>query len=258
MADEALTTQAALRDLVPRPDPTALTATAVSQAKDDLRRELASQKEILEARIARNESAVREAATERRNEIANAVTSLESLLTQRIAGLEQIMKILDRVVNSGPEERDDLRERLQTDIAVAVDNLKHLHEERFSAIAQQFAERDVRSEQEKKASKEALDAALLAQKESVKQQNDANTTAANLAGSNSTKQIDLVGTQITALDKSLTDRISELKERIDRGEGQGQGAASGRTERRLDVGAVVAAVAVLVAIISIIVVAFKK
>ena len=32
-----------------------------------------------------------------------------------------------------------------------------------------------------------------------------------------------MGTQITALDKSLTDRISELKERIDRGEGQDRG-----------------------------------
>ncbi len=258
MADEALTTQAALRDLVPRPDPTALTATAVTQSKDDLRRELASQKEILEARIARNEAAVREAATERRNEIANAVTGLESLLTQRIAGLEQVMKILDRVVNSGPEERDALRERLQTDIAVAVDNLKHLHEERFSAIAQQFTERDVRSEQEKKSAKEALDAALLAQKESVSQQNDANTTAATKSETSFTKQIDQIAVLIATLEKALTDRITELKERIDRGEGSTSGAAGTRDEQRLNISQVIAALAVLVAVIAAILYATKR
>jgi hypothetical protein len=38
-------------DLVPRPDPTVLTATAVRQAKEDLRRELAQLREILEARM---------------------------------------------------------------------------------------------------------------------------------------------------------------------------------------------------------------
>jgi hypothetical protein len=38
-------------ELIPRPDPTVLTATAVSQAKEDLRRELASVRELLEERV---------------------------------------------------------------------------------------------------------------------------------------------------------------------------------------------------------------
>jgi hypothetical protein len=243
---------------VPVPDPTALTATAVDNAKEDLRRELATQKEILEARIARTESAIRETVVERRAEISDAVNALEALLTQRISGLEQVTKILDRVVSSGPEERDALRERLQTDISVAVDNLKHLHEERFSAIKQQFTERDVRSEQEKKAAKEALDAALLAQKESVSQQNDANTTAATKSETSFTKQIDQIATLIATLEKALTDRITELKERIDRGEGQGQGAATSRTEQRLDMGQVIAVIAVIVAVLTVVLYILKK
>ena len=204
-------------------DPTALTNAAVGASKEDLRRELSADRELLSERILRTETILRDLDVRLKGEITDNVNSLEALLTQRINGLEQIMQILDSVLKNGPTERDQLRERLQSDIQVAVDNLQHLHEERFNAIQQQFTERDTRGEQDKKSSKEALDAALLAQKESVSQQNDANTTAATKTETNFTKQIDLVGTQITALDKSLTDRISELKERIDRGEGQDRG-----------------------------------
>ncbi len=234
-------------------DPTELTNTAVNQAKNDLRRELSSQKEILEARISRNETSIREALVQSRADIADAINSLESLLVQRINGLEKIMKLLDVALNRAPEEADDLRQRLQNDIHIAVESLRQLHEERFNAIQLQFGERDTRGDQEKKASKEALDAALLAQKESVAQQNDANTTAATKTETNFTKQIDLVGTQITALDKSLTDRISELKERIDRGEGQGQGTATARTEQRLSQGAVLSVIVACIIAVGVII-----
>jgi hypothetical protein len=200
---------------LPVPDPTALTATAVNLAKEDLRRELANQRELMSERIAR----------------------LEAILHD----LDERLKDDTSVSNA----------RLRSDIKDSVENLQHLHEERFTAIQQQFDERDVRGEQEKKASKEALDAALLAQKESVSQQNDANTTAATKTETNFTKQIDLVGTQINALDKSLADRISELKERIDRGEGSTAGGANAITERRLNTGQVFAALSVFVGFIII-------
>jgi hypothetical protein len=239
-------------------DPTELTNAAVGQAKEDLRRELAGMQQLLSERILRTETILRDLDIRSKAEIADSVNALEAILSQRIAGLEKIMKLLDQALSRGPEQADDLRERLQTDIKIAVEGLRQLHEERFNAIQLQFGERDTRGDQEKKASKEALDAALLAQKESVAQQNDANTTAATKTETNFTKQIDLVGTQITALDKSLTDRISEMKERIDRGEGQGQGSADTRSDQRLNVGQVIAAVAVLVAIVSFILYAVKK
>jgi hypothetical protein len=239
-------------------DPTELTNQAVGQAKDDLRRELAGMQQLLSERILRTETILRDLDIRSKAEISDSVNALEGLLVQRITGLEQIMRMLDGILKNGPQERDDLRERLQTDIATAVDNLKHLHEERFNAIQQQFVERDTRGDQEKKASKEALDAALLAQKESVSQQNDANTTAATKTETNFTKQIDLVGTQITALDKSLTDRISELKERIDRGEGQDRGTADSRTDQRLNISQVIAAIATLAAVLGFILYAVKK
>lgn len=261
---------------VPVPDPTALTATAVSQAKDDLRRELSADRELLAERILRTETILRDLDVRLKGDITDNVNSLEALLVQRIAGLEQIMHMLDGVLKNGPVERDALRERLQTDIATAVQNLEHLHDEKFAAIQQQFFERDTRSDQEKKASKEALDAALLAQKESVAQQNDANTTAATKSETSFTKQIDQIGTLIATLEKSLTDRITELKERIDRGEGQGQGQQAstdtGRyeatfeqqariaqmTQTRALVSQVIAALAILVSVVSVIILLVRK
>lgn len=256
-------------------DPTELTNTAVTQAKEDLRRELSSSEQLLAERILRLETILRDLDVRGKAQVTDSVNSLEALLVQRINGLEQIMKMLDGILKSAPQQNDDLRERLQTDIKIAVEGLRQLHEERFNAIQLQFAERDTRGDQEKKASKEALDAALLAQKESVAQQNDANTTAATKTETNFTKQIDLVGTQITALDKSLTDRISEMKERIDRGEGQGAGresalgspyeaaifqqtenAAKAATQRAL-IATVVSVLSVLTAVISILLVVTK-
>jgi hypothetical protein len=242
----------------PVPDPTALTATAVSQAKEDLRRELASDRELLAERILRTETILRDLDVRLKGDLADSVNSLEALLTQRITGLEQIMRMLDGILKNGPHERDELRERLQTDIQVAVDNLQHLHEERFNAIQQQFNERDTRGDQEKKASKEALDAALLAQKESVAQQNDANTTAAAKTELNFTKQNDQTAVLISTLEKSLSDRLTELKERIDRGEGSTTGAADTRNDQRLNMSQVIAAIATLAAVLGFVLYAVKR
>ena len=63
----------------------------------------------------------------------------------------------------------------------------------------------------------------------MSQQNEANTVAATKSETSFTKQIDQIGTLIATLEKSLTDRITELKERIDRGEGGTSGAKEQRT-----------------------------
>jgi len=199
---------AALKGWVPIPDPTTLTTQIVNQSKTDLRREAASLRELIEARLHALEGVV------------GAVGST-----------------IERMPNAAAHEA--LQQQI-THLGVAIKeqigNLQALHEERFAAIQQQFDERDVRGEQEKKASKEALDAALLAQKESVSQQNDANTTAATKSETSFTKQIDQIGTLIATLEKSLTDRITELKERIDRGEGVDSGRGNQIDQARLNTG----------------------
>jgi hypothetical protein len=161
---------------VPRPDPTALTTYIVNQAKTDLRREVAALRELLEARLKALEGVVGSvgATIEKMPNAAAHLAVQEQLDTQISALSDLFLANMDAVEMRSTSRRDDL----QKEFILQVTALRELHEERFNAIRQQFEERDVRGEQDKKTSKEALDAALLAQKESVSQQNDANTTAA--------------------------------------------------------------------------------
>jgi hypothetical protein len=246
MAEETLISQRGSGDLIPRPDPTVLTATAVreataamrrelDQAITEIRRELESVRALLASRF---DSHIRE--SDRRfaevpGQRKEDVDSLRDLLQTRLTALEAKLRLGFEEVKAIPAET-----------RAEINHLRELHEGRFTGIEQQFTERDIRADQDKRASKDALDAALLAQKEAVAQQNDANTTAATKSETSFTKQIDQIGTLIATLEKSLTDRITELKERIDRGEGSSSGAFETRTERRLDAGLNYTALAVLI------------
>jgi hypothetical protein len=140
---------------------------------------------------------------------------------------------------------------------MAIKHLADLHDEKFASIALQFTERDVRSEQAAQAAKQALNTALLGQKELAAQQNEANSAATAKAEASFTKQIDQIGTIIQTLEKALDARITGLKERIDRGEGSTAGAAGSRSERRLDAGQVLTTLSVLAAVIGLLIVTFR-
>jgi hypothetical protein len=193
----------------PVPDPTKLTTDAVNLATTQMRRELNTLREILEARIIAGES--------------DSALQLEGLRTVR------------------PE------------IERSIGHLQDLHDEKFKSVELQFRERDVRAEQAAVASKQALDAALTSAKELVGQQNTANVEAAAKAEASFTKQIDQIAVTISALEKGIGDRITELKERIDRGEGQGQGVKETNETRQAANGQYIAVAAALISFSGIIV-----
>lgn len=114
----------------------------------------------------------------------------------------------------------------------AVRHLEELTNEKFSSIMQQFHERDIRLNETATASKRAIDAALLAAKELVGQQNASNVEAAAKQERAFTKQFDQTSPLISALEKNLTDRILELKERMDRGEGSMMGTSATQVQHR--------------------------
>jgi hypothetical protein len=180
-------------------------------------------------------------------ELRRDVSALREIIQARLDGMDTAAVVLAETVNRTP-----------TAIQTAVGHLQELHNERFTGIERQFAERDVRTEQAAKASKEALDAALLAAKELVSQQNEANSQAADKAEQSTIKQIDQIGIRIDTTQKGLEDRLAELKERVDRGEGSTSGAAGNRSEQRLNVGAIMAVVMGVLAFASLAVLAFKK
>jgi hypothetical protein len=180
-------------ELLPRPDPTRLTT-------DQLRRELSALREILTARL-------------------DAMDTATELLSATVNRTPTVIQI----------EISHVRELMSEKLA----SLGGSAEERFRSIGLQFAERDTRTENAAKASKEALDAALLAAKELVAQQNEANAQAADKAEQSTIKQIDQIGIRIDTMQKALDDRLTELKERIDRGEGTNVGQRTGFEDSRV-------------------------
>jgi len=174
------------------------------------------------------------------------------------AALEREIANLQKLIETrldGNDKSTDLRileiSKIPADTARLILHLRELMDEKFEGIAKQFQERDTRGEQGSRASKEALDAALLAAKELVGATNLANAEAATKAETSFLKSLD----QITTLIKSTADatdaRIADLKERIDRGEGGNAGAATYRAEQRLDYGTLISVIAVIFVVIGI-------
>ena len=167
----------------PVPDPTKITSEAISIAKEDLRRDTAALRELIEARldalgVAHIPDAIREQSTHLQVLEEVKLNSAKELLVSQLDGLLRLM-----------DER---------------------------AVA----------------SKEALAAALQAAKELVTQQNDANAKAAEKAELSFTKQIDQIATLIKTSGEAQDARLVEIKERIDRGEGQTTGAHTEQIESR--------------------------
>ena len=75
---------------------------------------------------------------------------------------------------------------------------------------------------------------MQAAKELVGAQGEASAAAAVKSETSFTKQIDQIGTIIQTLEKALDARITELKERIDRGEGSQNGTQQTVNNRRAD------------------------
>jgi anti-sigma28 factor (negative regulator of flagellin synthesis) len=163
-------------------------------------------------------------------QLLRELSSLREIFETRLNGMDKANEVLSETVNRTP-----------TAIQTAVANLREVYDERFSSvqqqiadlgiirdqkfmsIAQQFVERDVRTEQAATASTQALAAAL-----------QAAAKAADKTELSFTKQIDQIQLQIKTSGDASNDRIGELKERIDRGEGQSSGSDQGRSIRHLD------------------------
>jgi hypothetical protein len=170
-------------------------------------------------------------------ELRRDVSALREILQARLDGMDRAAVVLAETVNRTP-----------TAIETAISHLKELHDERFSSVDLQFTERDVRTEQAATSSSQALAAALQAAKEAVFEQAQAAAKAAEKTELSFTKQIDQIGLRIDTVIKGYDDRLTELKERIDRGEGAGQGVTDTRASQRLDAAQLVQLLGLLLAV----------
>ncbi len=128
--------------------------------------------------------------------------------------------------------------RVPTDVDKQVGQLKELHQEKFTGVEKQFAERDVRTRQDAQAGKDNIAAALQAAKEQVGMQNQNSERAIAKSEAATNKQLDQLSMQILSETRALDGKISDLKERLTLIEGRG----SGRHESWL---VIVAAISIL-------------
>ena len=187
---------------IPIPDPSKLTT-------ELLRRELTNLRQIIEARLDGSDKATQlrlvtiEAMPDR---IKEEVGHLETLQDAKFDNVKE------NLVRSN--EIFELRIQSSSDVAA----------ERFSAIAGQFTERDTRTEQAAQESRISLDAALAAAKEAVSEQNKANALAIGKSEDATKERLDALALLMNTSVASLNDRISDVKTRLDRGEGRDTGS----------------------------------
>jgi chromosome segregation ATPase len=148
-----------------------------------------------------------------RTEFAEQIGSVQTILETRLNGMDKAIELLQATADRFPARMD---EKIHAAIGV--------HDEKFDSIAKQFTERDVRSDSQKRDGKDALDAALAAQKEAAEKQ--ATTFGLSVAKSEAAtdKRIDQMSQLIQTNSQGLDGKITDLKERLTRIEGKGEGA----------------------------------
>jgi vacuolar-type H+-ATPase subunit I/STV1 len=218
---------------VPIPDPTAQTSAALSAAKEEMGRELQHVQAVLMAHMG----------------------TIEAKIGMIEAQLQDYPRLIDHALREG---KDLLQERLRT------------HDERFHGIQVQFQERDKRADEASRATQTAIDAALVAQRESAAAQMQAQKEAAAVQHTHSEQaqarievttqhQIEQLMTLLHATTGAITGKVDDLKELLTLIEGRtvGMTAATGRqdvirTSGRQRSSQQIAIIAVIVSAISLI------
>jgi hypothetical protein len=201
--------------------------------------------------------------------VDRTVASFREVFDFRFEEVNRAIMVVAGQVNRIPADTDTKLTELRTDVdrqllalrelvTSQMDSIRGVSAEKFRAVDTRFVERDVRTEQTAQEGRISQDAALAAAKESVSEQNRANAQAIAKSELATQKQIDNMTQLLAHNNRSLEDKIADLKTRLDRGEGRDTGSTQIRTEKRLDTGSVLQAIAVLATIVGLIIVAFHK
>lgn len=214
---------------IPVPDPTVMTTQLVDRA-------LAAYRDVVDVRLSGMDRAI-------------ALSASNASDTHRQA---------ETMITHFRDDRDREVHALREILTASVGNVSDVTGEKFNAVDTRFQERDTRTQQAADESRISLDAALAAAKEAVSEQNKANTEAIRKSELATQKQIDALVALMATANKAADDKISDLKERLDRAEGLGLGQYNARTEQRLNVGQILLIVSVLVAVVGLIIAVMLK
>jgi hypothetical protein len=204
-------------DNIPSPDPSILTT-------EQLDRGLSGLRDLLERRIECLEGDSK---------------FVREIIETRLDGMDKAIRLLQDATDKVPARIDEKILALKDVTGQKFEAQLDLMNEKFSSVQKQFEERDVRTEQAAGAVKIAVDAALQAQKEAASEQSKSNAAATTKSEASTTKLIDALGSTITSMTKAFDDKISDVKDRVNRIEGGWGGATQ-------VVGYVIAAIGILI------------
>ena len=145
-------------------------------------------------------------------QLRREVSQLKELITLRLDQMDKAVGLVHESKGHLPIVIDEKIHALE-----AVQNVK------FESIQVQFKERDVRVDQSSISAKVAVDAALQAAKEAVEKQNTNFAQTIGKSDASTTKQIDQMNVLIDKIATGLNDKITDIKDRLGRGEGVGEG-----------------------------------
>ena len=165
---------------------------------------------------------------------------------------------LQRGLQSERDHTDALARRLEASI-VALQALgaaqdtgaAHLAAERFRSIEEHFRLVETQRVEQKVDTKSAVDAALIAQKEAVREQTTASERAVAKSDAATAKQIEqLTATFRTAID-GVTSLLSDTKDRVGQIEATRRGSLDERGQQQTGLGSTVSVLGLVVAVVSV-------
>lgn len=220
--------------IIPNPDPSIVTAVAIDRAVENAERVISARidgmakaVEVFQSDLTRvptqldraiiSERAVLEskfhelaAIAEANKELAAAKRDgIVGIIEQRLDGMDKAIQLLQTFTDKQPQF---VREQVM--------HLRELHEAGFESIKTQFMLLKQATEQLDLANKTAIAAALQAQKESAGETQKSSQTAIAKSENSTSEAIKALTTAFNAAITAVTDRINELKGRMDRGEGK--------------------------------------
>jgi len=130
---------------------------------------------------------------------------------------------LRREVAASKELTDLSRDSLRTEVMSDIRRVNDVSDQKFDSVAQRFAERDVRFTTAVAENRIALESALAAAKEAVAVQNASDALSITKAETATQKQIDALVELFNTRTDALSTQISDVKSRLDRGEGTAHG-----------------------------------
>jgi hypothetical protein len=154
---------------------------------------------------------------------------------------EWLHSLLNAKIDALTKQIELLQVEIDRRLAASAEPIAHLqalHDEKFKSLGAetdtkflgvqtQFIERDRRTEQLSLADKTAIAAALQAQKEAAGAQNETNAAANAKTETNFTKLIDQGQTLLLEVRRNTEAQITDLKSRLDKGEGRSKGLGDG-------------------------------